>query len=175
MLINTDNAIIKYSDKGKPFPYDKLFYATIEPYILEFKNCRLDKLTEEDAARCLARIFKRMEVNDVPVLKFFKHDLETMRDQSQYGKTTGLAELIARDIFCCFDKNRYDENGEFAVCDRYYCILDKDGNKDFIYAEEYAKTGRFGKKQLTPESKYFKELRSYYKLGKLPKEKEDWE
>ena len=75
MLINTDNAIIKYSDKGKPFPYDKLLFATIEPYILEFKNARLDKLTDEDAARCLARIYKKMEVNGVPVLEFFKTEL----------------------------------------------------------------------------------------------------
>ena len=79
MLINTDNAIIKYSDKGKPFPYDKLLFATIEPYILEFKNARLDKLTDEDAARCLARIYKKMEVNGVPVLEFFKTELERPR------------------------------------------------------------------------------------------------
>lgn len=175
MLINTENAIIQYSDKGKPFPYDKMFYATVEPYILEFKNVRLDKLTDDDVARCLARIFKRMEVNGVPVLEFFKNDLDKFRDQSQYGRATGLVDLIARDIFCCFDKNRYDEKGEFAVCDRIYSITDKDGKKDFIYAEDYERANRFSRKQLTPESVYFKQLLDFNRQGKLPKSKEDWE
>lgn len=170
MLINTDNPIIKYSDKGKPFPYDKLFYATIEPYILEFKNARLDKLTDEDAARCLARIFKKMEVNGVPVLEFFKPDLESWKDLDQHTKTTNLALMIAKDIFCCFDKNRYDENGEFEVCDRIYCI-NKDGEKDYIYAEEYVK-GKLLKKQLTEESKYFKQLMEFNAAGRLPKTKD---
>jgi hypothetical protein len=169
MLINTDNAIIKYSDKGKPFPYDKLFYSTVEPYILEFKNARLDKLTEEDAARCLARIFKKMEVNGVPVLEFFKKQLDKWKDLDQYTKTTNLALLIAKDIFCCFDKNLYDEHGEFAVCDRIYCIVNKDGEKDYIYSEEYVK-GKLLKKQLTEESKYFKQLMEFNEAGRLPKE-----
>lgn len=174
MRINTENAIIKYAEKGKPFPYDKMLYATIEPYILEFKNVRLDKLTDDDVARCLARIFKKMEVNGVPVLDFFKRDLDTFRDQSQYGRATGLADLIAKDIFCCFDKNRYDANGEFAVCDRIYCIIDKDGKKDFIYAKDSEK-GKFGRKKLTEESQYFKQLMEFNEQGKLPKSKEDWE
>lgn len=171
MLINTENAIIKYSDKGKPFPYDKLFYATIEPYILEFKNCRLDRLTNDDAARCLARIFKKMEVNGVPVLEFFKEDLDNWKDLDQYTKTTNLAVLIAKDIFCCFDKNRYDENGEFEVCDRLYCI-NKDGTKDYIYVEEYEKAGRFSKKKLTAESQYFKQLMEFNAQGRLPRKKD---
>ncbi|MCD8096325.1 MAG: hypothetical protein LUE12_09425 [Ruminococcus sp.] len=170
MLINTDNPIIKYSDKGKPFPYDKLFFATIEPYILEFKNARLEKLTEEDAARCLARIFKKMEVNGVPVLEFFKKDLDKWDDLDQYHRTMNLANLIAKDIFCCFDKNRYDENGEFEVCDRFYCIV-KDGEKDYIYLEEYEK-GLIGKKHLTEEAKYFKQLMEFNEAGILPKEKD---
>ena len=173
MFIDTENAIIKYSDKGKPFPYDKLFYATIEPYILEFKNARLEKLTEEDAARCLARIYKRMEVNGVPVLEFFKEDLDNWKDLDQYSKTTKLAELIARDIFCCFDKNRYDEKGEFAVTDRLYCICDKDNpsKKDFIVLEEYYR-GTFGRKTPTEETKYFNQLRDFYNKGMLPKVKD---
>lgn len=171
MNINTENAIIKYSDKGKPFPYNKLFYATIEPYILEFKNARLDRLTNDDAARCLARIFKRMEVNGVPVLEFFKEDLDNWKDLDQYTKTTSLAELIAKDIFCCFDKNRYDENGDFEVCDRLYCIV-TDGKKDYITLEEYEKNGRFGKKKLTAESQYFKQLMEFNEQGRLPKTKD---
>ncbi len=175
MRINIENPIISYSEKGKPFPYDKLLYATIEPYILEFKNVRLEKLTEEDQARCLARIFKKMQVNTVPVLEFFAKDLDKFRDQSQYGRTTGLAELIAKDIFCCFDKNRYDDKGEFAVCDRLYSITDKDGKPDYIYAEDYIRSGVLSRKKLTPESEYFKELMDFNARGKLPKAKEDWE
>jgi len=173
MFIDTENAIIKYSDKGKPFPYDKLLFATIEPYIIEFKNCRLEKLTEEDQARCLARIYKRMEVNGVPVLDFFKQDLEEWKDLDQYNKTMNLANLIARDIFCCFDRNRDDENGDFCVTDRLYCIVDKDNHakKDFIVLEEYYK-GAFGRKIPTEETKYFNELMDFYRKGRLPKVKD---
>lgn len=56
MKINTDNPIIKFSGKGKPFQYDKLLYATLNEYILDYKNARLDKLTDQDASICLARI-----------------------------------------------------------------------------------------------------------------------
>ncbi len=169
MIINVENPIIKYSDKGKPFQYDKLFYATIEPYILEFKNARLDKLTEEDAARCLARIFKKMEVNGVPVLEFFKDDLAKWNGLDQYARTTRLAELMAKDIFCCFDKNRYDENEEFDVVDRIYCI-NNNGEKDYIYCDAQEKNGPF-KKKLTPEAEYFKQLMEFNEQGKLPRSK----
>lgn len=171
MLINTDNPIIKYSEKGKPFPYDKLLFATIEPYILEFKNARLDKLTDEDAARCLARIFKKMQVNGVPVLEFFKDDLDGWSDLDQHTKTYKLAVLIAKDIFCCFDKNLYDENGEFAVCDRIYSITSADGAQDFIYCEETVR-GKLMSKKLTEESKYFKQLMEFNVAGRLPKAKD---
>ena len=76
MKINTDNPIIKFSGKGKPFQYDKLLYATLNEYILDYKNARLDKLTDQDASICLARIIRKMEVNDVPVQQFFHEELE---------------------------------------------------------------------------------------------------
>ena len=171
MLINTENPIIQFSEKGRPFPYDKLFFSTIEPYILEFKNARLDKLTDEDAARCLARIYKKMEVNGVPVLEFFKEDLDKWSNLDPHTKTYNLAMLIAKDIFCCFDKNRYDENGEFDVVDRIYCIVNN-GEKDYIYAEDYVKGKIIGKKQLTEESKYFKQLMEFNAAGRLPKVKD---
>ena len=171
MLINTENPIIQFSEKGRPFPYDKLFFSTIEPYILEFKNARLDKLTDEDAARCLARIYKKREENGVPVLEFFKEDLDKWSNLDQHTKTYNLAMLIAKDIFCCFDKNRYDENGEFDVVDRIYCIVNN-GEKDYIYAEDYVKGKIIGKKQLTEESKYFKQLMEFNAAGRLPKVKD---
>ena len=172
MNINTDNAIIKYSDKGKPFPYVKLFNETIESYILEFKNVRLEKLTEEDAARCLARIFKKMEVNGVPVLTFFKEDLDNWAKLDQYHKTQNLAELIAKDIFCCFDRN-LDEGDHFKRIDRLYCIVGENGKRDFIMYEEPKSKGLFGKKsgEFTPVAKYFADLKNQYDADFLPKTK----
>lgn len=170
MTINVDNPIIKYARRGTPFQYEKLFYSTMEPFILEFKNATLDKLTEEDAARCLVRVFRKMEVNDVPVLDFFKADLDKMKAQgkSQYQITTTLASTIAQDIFCCFDPNRYDENHEFAVCDRLYCMV-KDGVRDYIICDSTVKEGKLARKKLSPEAEYFAELMKFNKEGKLPK------
>ncbi len=173
MIINTENPIISYADKGKPFQYEKIFFSTIEPYILEFKNARLDRLTDEDAARCLARIFKKMEVNGVPVLEFFEEDINKMKalNHSQYDITTKLASMIAHDIFCCFDKNLYDENDEFAVCDRLYCIV-KDGEKDYIYCDSTIKEGKLARKKPSPEAEYFAELMKFNEQGRLPKKKD---
>ncbi|MBR6337137.1 MAG: hypothetical protein IKR76_05330 [Ruminococcus sp.] len=172
MNINTDNAIIKYSDKGKPFPYLKLFNETFESYILDFKNVRLEKLTEEDAARCLARIFKKMEVNGVPVLTFFKEDLDNWANLDQYHKTQNLAELIAKDIFCCFDRN-LDEGDHFKRTNRLYSVVKENGEHDFVMYEEKGK-GLFGKKsgEYTPVAKYFADLKNQYDADFLPKTKE---
>ena len=174
MNINTDNAIIKYSDKGKPFPYIKLFNETFEQYILEFKNVRLEKLTEEDAARCLARIFKKMEVNGVPVLEFFKEDLDGWANLDQYRKTQNLAELIAKDIFCCFDRN-LDDGDHFKRSNRLYCVVKDNGEKDFVMYEEPKGRGLFGKKggtEFTPVAGYFENLKNQYDADFLPKTKE---
>lgn len=170
MNINTDNPIIKFSEAGKNFPYDKLFYATLNDYILEYKNARLDKLTDQDASICLARIIRKMEVNHVPVQQFFKEELEAWSDVSNYTRVLRLCDLMARDMFCCFDKNRYDEDGNFARVDRIYCV-NNDGERDYITLEEYEKKGLFKKKELTPESKYFKDLERKNSVGLLPKSK----
>ena len=170
MNINTENAIIKYSDKGKPFPYVKLFNETFESYILDFKNVRLEKLTEEDAARCLARIFKKMEVNGVPVLEFFKEELAAWADLDQYHKTQNLAELIAKDIFCCFDRN-CDEGDHFKRVERLYCVVKENGERDFVMYEEQKGRGLFGKKagEYTPVAEYFKDLKNKLDADFLPK------
>ena len=170
MRINIENPIISYSEKGKPFPYDKLLYATIEPYILEFKNVRLEKLTEEDQARCLARIFKKMEVNGVPVLEFFKEELAAWSGLDQYNKTQKLAELIAKDIFCCFDRN-CDEGDHFKRVERLYCVVKENGERDFVMYEEQKGRGLFGKKagEYTPVAEYFKDLKNKLDADFLPK------
>lgn len=77
---------------------------------------------------------------------------------------------MARDMFCCFDKNRYDENGEFAVVDRIYCV-NNNGERDYIYCEDMVKNNMFSKKKLSPESEYFKQLLEFNRQGKLPKSK----
>jgi hypothetical protein len=169
--INTDNPVIKYAQEGKDFQYDKIFYATVNDYIMEYKNARLDKLTDHDASVCLARIIRRMEVNGVPVQQFFKEELDDWTDVSNYTRVLRLCDLMARDIFCCFDKNRYDENGNFDRVNRYYCV-NTDGNRDFFTLEQYQKSGRF-KKVRTPESEYFKDLESRYEAGLLPKSKDE--
>ncbi len=170
MLINTENAIIKYSDKGKPFQYDKLFYATFNDYIIEYKNARLDRLTDQDASICLARIIRRMEVNNVPVQKFFAEELGAWSVLSNYEKILNLVELMAKDIFCCFDRNRDDESGNFAVVNRIYCVNNQ-GTRDFVYCEDTYKNGFFSKKKYTPEAEYFLELLEENKKGMLPKSK----
>ena len=175
MNINTENAIIKYSDKGKPFPYLKLFNETVESYILDYKNVRLEKLTEEDAARCYARIFKKMEVNGVPVLTFFKEDLDRWADLDQYHKTQNLAELVSKDIFCCFDRN-LDDGDHFRRSDRLYCIVKEGGERDFIMYEEPKAKGLFGKKNAktaySAVAQYFQDLKNKLDADFLPKTKQ---
>ncbi len=170
MEINTDNAIIKFSSKGKPFPYDKIFYETVNKYIMEYKNARLDKLTEKDASICLARIIRKMEVNDVPVQQFFKDDLDSWNNLSNYQRVMNLVDLMAKDIFCCFDKNRDLPNG-FCRVDRIYCI-NNDGERDYIVCNATEKQGMF-KKVPTMQTLYFQELMDRNKRGVLPKSKEE--
>lgn len=169
MEINTDNAIIKFSSKGKPFPYDKLFYETVNKYILEYKNARLDKLTEKDASICLARIIRKMEVNDVPVQQFFKEELDSWSEDTNYQRVLKLVDLMAKDMFCCFDKNRNYANGDFCRTDRIYCV-NNDGERDYIVCNDMEKAGMF-KKVPTAYTLYFNDLMEKNKRGLLPKKK----
>ena len=143
MKINTDNPIIKFSGKGKPFQYDKLLYATLNEYILDYKNARLDKLTDQDASICLARIIRKMEVNDVPVQQFFHEELEKWSEHTNYEKILRLCELMAKD---------------------------NDGERDYIVCDEVEKKGLF-KKVPTPVTLYFNDLMEKNKRGELPKSK----
>lgn len=170
MIINTDNPIIKYSQKGKPFQYDKLLYATLDEYIVEYKNAKIDRLTDQDASICLARIIRKLEVNNVPVQEFFKEELEEWSVFDNYIKILKLCDVMAKDMFCCFDKNRYDENGNFAVVDRIYCV-NSDGERDYIYCDDKIKEGFFSRKKFSPEAEYFHQLMQSNASGKLPKTK----
>lgn len=169
MKINAKSPIITYSEEGKAFAYSRLLYATLNDYILEYKNVRLEQLTENDVSICLARIIRKMEVNDVPVQQFFKKELDSWKDLSNPERVRKLCELMAKDIFCCFDKNLYDADGNFARCDRIYCI-NNNGQRDYIVCDEEIKTGLF-KKEPTPETLYFRDLMERNKRGELPKKK----
>ena len=171
MEINTDNAIIKFSSKGKPFPYDKIFYETANKYILEYKNARIEKLTEKDASICLARIIRKMEVNDVPVQQFFKEELDSWTNLSNEKRVNNLIELMAKDIFCCFDKNRDLPNGDFCRVDRLYCV-NNDGERDYFVCNSTTKQGMF-KKVPSMQTLYFKDLMERLERDVLPKSKEE--
>ena len=171
MEINTENAIIKFSEKGKPFPYDKIFYETANKYILEYKNARIDKLTEKDASICLARIIRKMEVNGVPVQQFFKDDLDSWTNLPNEKRVNNLIELMAKDIFCCFDKNRDLPNGDFCRVDRLYCV-NNDGERDYFVCNSTTKQGMF-KKVPTMQTLYFKDLMERLERDVLPKSKEE--
>ena len=171
MEINTENAIIKFSEKGKPFPYDKIFYETANKYILEYKNARIDKLTEKDASICLARIIRKMEVNGVPVQQFFKDDLDSWTNLPNEKRVNNLIELMAKDIFCCFDKNRDLPNGDFCRVDRLYCV-NNDGERDYFVCNSTTKQGMF-KKVPSMQTLYFKDLMERFERDVLPKSKEE--
>ena len=114
MKINTDNPIIKFSGKGKPFQYDKLLYATLNEYILDYKNARLDKLTDQDASICLARIIRTYQYTDFGETTIHgddQADNEVCYTGGIYDQTTGLYYLNAR---------YYDpEEGRFLTEDTY--------------------------------------------------------
>ena len=110
-----------------------------------------------------------MEVNDVPVQQFFKDDLESWNDLSNHQRVHNMCDLIAKDIFCCFDKNRYDADGNFAKVDRIYCV-NNDGVRDYITCNATVRVGLF-KKEPTPEALYFQDLMERNKRGELPKSK----
>lgn len=167
MKINAKSPIITYSEKGKAFAYLRLLYATLNKYIMDYKNCRFELLTENDQSICLARIIRKMEVNDIPVQQFFKAELDSWKDFSNHERVRKLCELMAKDIFCCFDKNLEDAEGNFARVDRLYCV-NNDGERDYIVCDEEEKVGLF-KKAPTPQTVYFRELMDSNKKGMLPK------
>ena len=169
MIINVDNPIIKYAENGKPFQSDRLFYATVNKYILEYKNARLEKLTEKDVSICLARIIKKMEVNNVPVQKFFKEELDSWTGLSNHTRVLKMCDLIAKDIFACFDPNMDDNDGNFHKVDRIYCV-NENGARDYITCDATEKVGLF-KRVPIPQTEYFSDLMEKNRRGELPKSK----
>lgn len=172
MNIQLDNPVITYSQKGKPFLYDKLFIKTFADYIKEYKNVEYERLTEKDQSIALARIIKKMECNGVSVTDFFSAELEKWSELENHEKIAKLIEIISKDMFCCFDKN-LEKDGEFAKCDRIYCV-NNDGKRDYVAYQEPQKKGLFAKaKAKSPYHTYFAELIEKSEAGLLPKSSQE--
>ena len=168
MDIRLDNPVISYSEKGKPFQYDKLFLRTVAKYIEEYKNVPYERLTEKDQSIALARIIKKMECNGVPVKDFFSKEFSQWENLENSEKIWEFIKIASKDMFCCFDKN-LEKDGEFAKSDRIYCVVEN-GKRDYIAYIEPDKKKLFGKpKPKSPYHMYFSHLIEKCEAGMLPK------
>lgn len=168
MDITLENPIIAYSEKGKPFPYEKLFLKVTAKYIEEYKNVPYERLTEKDQSIALARIIKKMECNGVSLRDFFAKEFEEWDKLENAEKIMKVVETVSRDMFCCFDRN-LDEGDYFKRSNRIYCINDGGKRDYFAYIEKDKKT-LFGKPK--PKSVYhiyFTDLIEKSQLGLLAK------
>ncbi|MBQ8377893.1 MAG: hypothetical protein IJX42_02035 [Oscillospiraceae bacterium] len=168
MNINIENPIISYSEKGKPFQYDKLLVKTLAEYIEEYKNVPYERLTDKDKNVALARIIKKTECNGVPLRDFFAKEFEKWDELENADKINAVLDVMAKDIFGCFDKNM-DKDGEFKKVDRLYCI-NNEGKNDYIMYAEKDKKSLFGKpKPKSALHEYFADLLDRFQKGMLPK------
>ncbi len=131
MQIDYSSPFIKYSAKGVDFQYERLFIQTVNKYILMYKNAEYEKLTDKDKSIALARVIKMMEVNFVPVTQFFAEDLAKWSDKENFEKNLLFINLMSREIFGCYDKNRLDKNGDFYRSPYLFCVV-CDGEKDYF-------------------------------------------
>ena len=171
MNIDKNEPIIKYAEKGKPFNYEKLFLNTVADYIFEYKGTIYEKLTDKDKSISLARIIKKMEVNGVPVQDFFRADIDAWNEKGDSFQTVlNLVNLMAQDIFCCFDKNVRTEQG-FKKVNRLYAI-NNEGTLDYYIYVDSDKKGLFSKKKdPSPIALYFADLKDRCEKGLLPRTK----
>ena len=172
MNIKLDNPIITYSEKGKPFIYDKLFLKTFAPYIEEYKNIPYERLTEKDQSVALARIIKKLYCNGVLVTEFFSKEMAQWDGLENHERIHNLLDIVTRDMFCCFDKNLESDDGEFAKVNRIYYV-DNNGTKDYVMCNETEKKGLFGKKHKSPYTVYFEDLIERFEKGELPKSSQE--
>ncbi len=171
MNIDVTSPLIKYAEKGKPFNYEKLFLNSVADYIFEYKNAEYEKLTDKDKSISLARIIKKMEVNGIPVQEFFRSDIDEWNEKGDSFKTVlNLVNLMAEDIFCCFDPNKRTEQG-FKRVNRLYAV-NNNGTLDYFMYSDPDKKGLFGKKKdPSPMHLYFEDLRDRCERGLLPRKK----
>lgn len=176
MEINMTSPIINYSDRGKEFKYERLFLQTISDQIIEYKGCEYDKLIEKDQSIALAKIIKGMEVNGVPITQFYENELAGWAHMENFKKILSLVDLISKDIFGCFDKNRDDENGNFYKSNNIYSVKTSKGN-EYIMPPKPSKislkmNSLLGKnKAIIDYYNYFEDLKTKAEAGLLPKSK----
>ena len=173
MIISNDLPVIKYAKRKIDFQYFRLFLTVTEPYIVEYKNVAFENLTEKDQSIALARIIKRMQVNGIAVTEFFKDYLAAINDRDNYIKNCMFVEFMAREIFGCYDLNRY-LNGQFYKSPYLFCVVN--GNKKDYFEVEKPK-GEFKKPYLIDNFtinfveiyQYYQYLKKHDKLGTLVK------
>ena len=172
MDIKLDNPVISYAQKGKPFLYEKLFLKTFSEYIEEYKNVVYERLTEKDQSVALARIIKKLYCNGVLVTEFFAKEMAAWEGLENSEKIHNLLDIVSKDIFCCFDRNLDDEDGEFRRSRRFYYI-EENGKRDYVMCTEVEKKGLFSKKTKSPYTIYFEELKESFENGELPKSSQE--
>ncbi len=172
MNINMEHPLIRLAMPKQEFNYERLFTTVFEEYLAEYKNTRYDNLIDKDKSIALARVIKKLEVNSVPVQEFFKDELEAWSEKhDNFSKILKLVNLMARDMFCCFDPNLTSPDGEFKRCNRIYAV-NNDGIKDYVAVMEPEKKGLFAsRKKPNPYVAYFAELIRKDQEGLLPKSK----
>ncbi|MFT3951563.1 MAG: hypothetical protein QM689_06400 [Oscillospiraceae bacterium] len=171
MNINIENPLIRLAAKKQDFNYERLFTATFTDYIMEYKNTRYEDLIDKDKSIALARIIKKLEVNGVPVTEFFAEELEVWSEKfDNFGKNLQLVNLMARDMFCCFDPNLVDENGAFQRVRRIYAV-NNNGTRDYVAYQDAEKRSLFGKKPKSAMHTYFAELIELDQGCQLPRSK----
>lgn len=172
MIIDLENPIITYAKKKVDFQYMRLFATVFENYILEYKNTRLDGLTDADKAICLSRIAKKLYVNGVPSTEFFaEYRTKLSPELSDCQRAYAFIGIIARDMFACFDPNMADENGEMVKPKNIYYVLSENGEKDFVTTPPPTKMQKmFGNKNKDVVDRYvtYLELIDKLNLGVLP-------
>ncbi len=157
MVIDLSNPMIVYAREKVDFPYMRLFATVFEEYILEYKNARLEALTDPDQAICLSRLAKKLYVNGVPSTEFFAEERAQLApDLTDAQRANEFMLIISRDLFANFDPN-VKENGEMVKPRNIYYVLKENGEKDFVTTPEPTKM-----QKMFPSKN--KEIIDYYAL-----------
>jgi hypothetical protein len=174
MIVSLSNPIIAYSEKGVDFKYERLFLQLMKQYIFDFKNADYEKLTDKDKSIALARIIKAMVINGIPATEFFREQIDQWSDKENFEKNRLVIDLMAREIFGCYDKNRFTADGDFYKSPYIFAIMVPSGF-DYFEPEKPAgmknKLGKmFGKKDLSEEYySYYNHMKKLLEKGRLPK------
>lgn len=133
MIIDLENPMISYAKKGIDFPYARMFETVFDDYIREYKNAKLEGLTDIDQAICLSRLVKKLYVNGVPSTEFFAEQRAMLSPSlTDCERAHAFVEIISQDLFAFYDMNKADIKGNMKVPDNIYYILKDNGERDFV-------------------------------------------